>query len=726
MNINVLSMVVSLLYIILIAVFYFIRKKVKSAETNIYSIILVVTIVAIVLDLAGIYVSSIGLYDTMLRELISKFFHTSIITIMFLMTLYLFFHNNGKQKKYKYFSVISYLSLIFVNFMLPIVHFKEGNIIYGSGPNLTFLYVTSVLFLVTWIFFIIMHWGKLNNKKLTPMLFLLIFAIPVILIQMFNPELLLISTLMSISAFLMYHTIENPDVKTIEKLTYANDQIEKANRAKTDFLSNMSHEIRTPLNAIIGFAHCIKDEDNMSTIKDEATDIINASETLLEIVNGVLDISKIEANKMEIIESEYDLVSEMEKICKLVIPRLGKKDIDFKYNFARDLPGRLYGDISKMRQIITNLLTNAVKYTNSGTINFDISSINQNGVASLVFVIQDTGRGIKNEQINKLFTKFNRLDEDKNSTIEGTGLGLAITKSLVDLMGGKILVHSVYEQGSKFTVYIRQKIISMDKISLEDKSIDRHVDFVGYKVLLVDDNRLNIKIAEKLLERYGIKPTSVISGVECVDKVKTEKWDLILLDDMMPNMSGKETLVKLKELDEFSTPVVALTANVLSGNDTKYKSLGFDDYLGKPIDASELVRVLRTYYPGVEKVVAKKRVLLVDDNPVNNKITKKILSNYDVDVEVVNSGIDCLNKIYKNNSMFDLIFMDDMMPNMSGVETFEKLKNDPNFKTPVVVLTANAIEGSREFYISKGFSDYIAKPIDMSHFKEVIKDILGE
>ena len=394
----------------------------------------------------------------------------------------------------------------------------------------------------------------------------------------------------------MYFTIENPDVKMLQEVEFAREQAEKANHAKTDFLSSMSHEIRTPLNAIVGFSQALLEEEIPNSAKEEVEDIISASNTLLELVNSILDISKIEANKIEIIEKEYSFKEVYNELIALTKARLGEKNLEFSCSYDESIPPVLYGDHVRIKQIILNLLTNSVKYTKQGFIDFKVSSFKQNGICRLIISVEDSGIGIKQENIDKLFTKFERFDE-KNTTIEGTGLGLAITKKLIDLMSGKIIVQSLYKKGSKFTVILDQKII--DKKSLEpviNKEEPKSANLTEKRILIVDDNSLNLKVAARLLATYKMQVDTCLSGEECISKIEAqEKYDLIFLDDMMPKLSGVETLKKLKERKDFCIPTIALTANAITGMREKYLSDGFDDYLSKPIEKEELNRIIQKF-----------------------------------------------------------------------------------------------------------------------------------
>ena len=277
---------------------------------------------------------------------------------------------------------------------------------------------------------------------------------------------------------------------------------------------------------------------------------------------------------------------------------MGDKALDFRDHYDESIPAVLYGDYTRIKQVILNILTNAVKYTREGYIDFRVSSIVRGDICRLIISVEDSGIGIKKENIPHLFEKFERVDLEKNITIEGAGLGLAITKRLVELMNGTIVVQSVYGKGSKFTIAIDQRVIKKEVAPVKqvEKQLPKTIDASGKKVLVVDDNKINLKVASRLLQNYKVIVEEVDSGFLCLDKINAgNKYDLILMDDMMPKMKGVETLHKLKEIDGFNTKVIALTANAVSGEKEKYLAEGFDDYLAKPIDRGELNKMVAKY-----------------------------------------------------------------------------------------------------------------------------------
>lgn len=746
MHMSILLLIGSLFYVVLITYLFFRKERINSYETKLYSILLFVDIAGIIIDIIGIF-SHLYLKETSIfRWSIVKLYLIFLLLVVYLLTIYIYYSTSKKpQKRNFYILSLTFSILCIISLFLPFSYFNDGNSVYVSGPNCTYVYAIVGITMIGWIVYLAYNYKRIKPAKYIPIIFLIIFIVPVVMIQMSNPEYLLVTALVSFIVVFMYHTIENPDVKMIEALNEAKLSAEKANRAKSEFLSNMSHEIRTPLNAIVGFSDCIMEEENLSDAKADAKDIKLASENLLEIVNGILDISKIEANKMEIIETDYEILSTLDNVVKLIKPRLSDKPIDLIVKFAPDIPYKLHGDGGKLRQIITNILTNAVKYTEEGKITFSVNCVNEEEYSKLIISIEDTGRGIREDQMNNLFSKFQRLDEDKNTTIEGTGLGLAITKRFVEMMGGKIVVQSKYGKGSKFTIYLMQKIVQMHSPEDTEKLINtmeiKMFDFSNSRVLVVDDNKINIKVAQKLLSNYGVNVDYAESGYGALDKLNSnELYDLILLDDMMPKMSGVETLKHIKEEFGNSTPVVALTANALSGMREKYIKEGFDDYLSKPIEKSELYRILLTFLNNkikkkesietTEVEIPKlntnnsptKKVLIVDDNKMNIKIAEKLLEHFDfIKSDSALSGKEAIEKVQQEN--YDLIFMDIMMPEMDGVETFKHIK-ELGFKNPIVTLTADAVDGSREKYLNEGFDEYLSKPVSLDKMNEIIEKFL--
>lgn len=607
---SILLPLATLLIDILIICLFFSKKTQINKETKLYAVLVVVNFIECLFNVIGIiYIRQVG--EITISSILQKIDMTMMIAWVALMLIYIYNVSEfkGRSSKLKKSIVGFTILMALITLFAPNQPIITENTIDSSGVSPTVAYVTIAIYAIGIIVFvvhsIIKDKNNLFNRKYYPLYVLIVLAIVGLILRSFFPFLIFEPFMMGYVVLLMYHTIENPDMKMIEELNIAKAKAEKANHAKTDFLSSMSHEIRTPLNAISGFSQCIETAETLEEAKENAKDIISASEALLEIVNGVLDISKIEAGKLEITNSNYDARTLFETMAKLVVPRMNEKGLEFRINISPDLPEILYGDQTNLRKAVTNILTNAAKYTEKGYVDYTVNCVRNGDICRLIISVEDTGRGIKKENIDKLFTKFQRLDEDRNTTIEGTGLGLAITKQIVQMMGGSIVVQSVYGSGSKFTIALDQKIkenLQKTTTIYNTQALNKMLDLSNKTILIVDDNKLNLKVGIKIISSiYNTNIETAESGFECIEKIKTKKYDLILMDDMMPKMSGTETLKELKQIEGFNTPVVALTANAIAGMREKYLQEGFNDYLAKPIEKEELKRVISSLFKKVNE-----------------------------------------------------------------------------------------------------------------------------
>ena len=733
---------------------FFSRKNIGNKETAIFSRVLIYSLIDSIL-MVLIFSFAIWNKDSVfLLKFLNKFDYAMYILWISNFFLYVYYVSTSNKDGSKYYNFFFYLTtvidLLFIIIMLFLkvdIHYDEISALYSDGNALNLILIGCSIYMIAIFSCLIINSKNVVTKKLTPLFVLIFLFILVFLLNYIDKSIVIVSSVLAFTNLILYFTIENPDMKMLSQVELARDSAERANRAKTEFLSSMSHEIRTPLNAIVGFSECISKAESLESAKEDAKDIITASQNLLEIVNGILDISKIESGKMELVESNYDLVKIGDDLTKLMIPRIGEKPIKLNTSFAPDIPGILYGDGSKVKQIISNILTNAVKYTEKGEINFKINCINDNFNSKIIISIEDTGRGIKPEKIDTLFNRFERLEEDRNTTVEGTGLGLAITKTLVEMMGGKITVQSKYGIGSVFTVCIVQRIVSLHR---EEKveSLEFYDDFSSKTVLVVDDNKLNIKIASRLLSEYKVNISDSESGNDVINRISNgEKFDLILMDDMMPNMSGTETMKKLKEIG-IKTPIVVLTANAIEGMKENYLSEGFDYYLSKPIDKKELEKVLNNYLgnnsnnkeshlgPLPESVykITEEDIREIDElmprselekinEQVNDQEIKLVENAPKIEDTIINEEVksDNVVEVQVDNNLVDSELLNQINDNL--VEMKDEVVEEK------VVTNDNVVnKGNKEFLINNGID--VDKGLellgDMEMYEETLKGFLTE
>ena len=457
------------------------------------------------------------------------------------------------------------------------------------------IYIFMYFYLVIEFICLLLCMKKISKNTYLDLTVIFILEVLMVLLQDRSFEIPFINIGIVLATYYMYFKLENDLVYEVNVLTLERDYAKKQCIDKSSFLKVLSHEIRTPINTIDGFSQVIVDNDNIDEIKGDLTDIRLASRELMDVINGMIDLSIIESGNLEILNENYNVYDMFDDIINIINSKMRDKDVELKIEIDDDIPEVLMGDSARLSQVVLNLLTNAIKYTDKGNITLRVNSVKSSSKCRLKISVSDTGKGIKNEDISKIF--------DLGLERENSSLGLAVSKFLIELMGGEIEVESTEGKGSIFTVTVDQGIVIQSKEEKVSRKRNLKVfDASGKRILLVDDNKLNLKVASKLLQAYNVEVVTASGGQECLDLIdKDNNFDLILMDDLMPEMSGTECLdilKKIERVDGFYIPVVVLTANAVSGIKSKYINAGFEDYLSKPIDKYELDRILTKYLKG--------------------------------------------------------------------------------------------------------------------------------
>lgn len=586
---NTIYIITGIMFTLLLILVFKIKKKNNLLSNNTFFILSLSLLIGFILELIINFLSTLTLKPVML-EVYTKLYLIFIVCWFSIFSVYTFLIskkddtlNKTIMILYALLTLVSSLSII----LLPL-NIDTTNFIYLSGNSINIFKVLlpsmlCILFLRT-----ILNRNVISITKCN-YIYVALILLSICTFLELKYELNIITTILLFITYLVFLTIENPALKEYEIINNLRLRALKANMNKTDFLSNISHELRTPLASIISSIDEIKNYNLPPEFKDTINDIVDSSSSLLDIVGNVIDINKIENKVYDIKEKDYSIKETVKKLIKMNTKKYNKENVIFKYFISESTPQNLFGDKTKIKEIINNVLDNSFKYTDKGSISLTINSEIVSDICNLIIEIKDTGIGIKSEDLNKIFNGSD-IDNEINSDVDRDGLGLLVTKNLVSLLGGTITVSSYYGSGSVFTIKIPQRL----KNELETIEQTNTTKFINKRILLVDDDKLNNRILKRLLNIYDIELDTCERGIECIDKINNgEHYDLILMDIMMPDMNGIDTLKKLKSNKNFNTKVVALTADALSTSKNKYIKAGFTDYIPKPFKKEELEQKLK-------------------------------------------------------------------------------------------------------------------------------------
>lgn len=589
----------SFFYSLMLTIIYFKRKNVKTIETKIYSSLIITNILNV--SLAVMCYFTILYKDMMpfINDLISKTLLLLFITWELFFTGYVIvITRKNKEKNYKEIYkksrpllAVLYILISFIVYVLPLYYHNENKIVYSYGPSANFIYALTAILIITWIILIIKNYQILKSRKCIPVVLFIVLTLIVVVIQKQNPGLLLITATETFITIIMYFTIENPDMKMLDEVHKAKVISDNANEEKTLFLYNMTNEIRGITKDIDKETDNILDEtDNkkidVEEINNSARNIKGSTAKFTTMTNEILDISSIDSASVRIYNEKYNIKRLLKEIVGMYKSKAQNKNLDFRVSIASDIPEYLYGDGINLKKVLTIILDNSIKYTNNGYIEFNINTIIKGDIVRLIISVEDSGIGMKAEDINKIFTKKQEREDNHN-----LNNNLYNAKRLITLMNGTIVPSSSYGSGTTIKIILDQKYDTIDTdINKYDNIYDKK------KVLLIDDSPSSEKLFNKILSGTNIELTSVKLGKEGLEKIRSkEKYDLILLDEELEPQNGHIIMRKLLEIRNFNTKVILLTKDNKYDYDDSYLQEGFTDYIIKSSDKKEMLNKINKY-----------------------------------------------------------------------------------------------------------------------------------
>lgn len=591
----------SLFYSIMLNIIYFRRKNIGTMETKTYSAIVVTNLINVVFAVLCYFTITYKDAIPVINDFVSKTLLLLFITWEFFFTFYIVIVTRKEEDKFikrnlsklKWPLLLFYCVIVFIIYALPLEYHNINKVVYSYGMSANFVYILTTILIISWLILIIKNSSILKSKKCIPVILFVILTVIVVIIQKNNPGLLLITATETFITIIMYFTIENPDMKILEEVHRAKEISDNANEEKTMFLYNMTNEIRNITRDIDYSADDILNETSnkkvdVEVINDAAREIKGSTAKFTTMTNEILDINSLDSASIKVYNDKYNVKLIIKELVTIYSKKCSTKNIDFRPSIASDIPEYLYGDSVGLKQALDIILDNSIKYTSSGYVEFNVNTIIKNDIARLIITIEDSGTGMKAEDIIKVFNKKNDRNEDSLNLNDN----LYNAKALITLMGGTIIPSSIYGKGTTMKIVLDQKIVNTS-----DNKLDKYEEvYDKKKILLVDDNISTEKIISKLLKDTNIELDYVSLGKEALDKIRgKEKYDLILLDEVMDPLDGVTVMKKFKDIRNFKTKVILLTRNNEYEYNEEYLTYGFSGYLLKPISKDKLFEIIDKY-----------------------------------------------------------------------------------------------------------------------------------
>lgn len=605
MVVNLLRMeVVCFIILLFLAVVFFSAKREKTNLHKLFSLVIISLMTHLVFD--GITVYTVNNLDTvppLLNDVCHKFYLGTMLLTLNLICQYIccVIHEEVNKRELSKMALIIRLAMnvysgvamiLIIASPMTYVTTEQGN--YSAGMGMAIIFVSIAVFTAYMLLNVMFNMKQIHPRKKIAIGTAIIIEIVASILTALRPTLLLAGFGFTLMVVAFYVTLENPDIRLVDQVREEKQKAEDAHAAKSKFISIVSHEMRTPMNAVVGMTELLLNESPTEKQEKYLRNIQSSGKALVQILNDVLDMSKMEAGKLEVINEPYKLSPMLDDVRMIIENRIGSKPIELIYDVDKNIPDDLDGDVLRLRQIFINLLNNAVKFTEKGEIRLSMKLVSSDEAGYMIrYSVKDTGQGIKAEDLGKLFKAFAQVDTKKNHGKEGTGMGLSISSDLIAIMGGQLEVASEYGEWTEFFFTISQGVVNVEP----DKETDNESggSIVGTKVLVVDDTEINLEIAKDILEMFEVDADTAESGEKALEMLKDTRYDIIFTDYFMPEMDGIELTRRIRALDDdyfAKVPVIALTGDCTDETKQKFEEVGINDYLEKPIDPAKLSKII--------------------------------------------------------------------------------------------------------------------------------------